>query len=95
MKAMKKLALAVPCFFWSLTTFCQSEDYTSAMDSLFAAVSKTPVTSGIWYDRSFCVSRLHSYNSAADTVEGPLIEQAYFEIYDAAYNKTACLGIDE
>jgi len=95
MKAMKKLALAMLCLAFSKNADSQSEDYTTAMDSMFAAVSKAPVTNGIWYDRAFCVSRLHSHDLAADTVEGPLIEQAYFEIYNAAYNKAPFLGIDE
>jgi hypothetical protein len=95
MKAMKKLALAMLCLAGSINAFSQSEDFTTAMDSMFAAVSKTPVASGIWYDRAFAAARLHGYNAAADTVEGPLIEQAYFEIYNAAYNKSGFLGIDE
>jgi hypothetical protein len=95
MKAMKKLALAMLCLVSGINARSQSEDFTTSMDSLFAAVSKAPVTSGIWYDRAFCVARLHEYDATSDTVEGPLIEQAYFEIYNAAYNKTSFFDIDE
>lgn len=91
------LSATLFCFLNSLLhpLAAQKETYTETADSLFAGINKSEVTSGIFYDRVLSVANLHEYDKSADTVEGALLEQAYFELYHAAFDQTGFLGIKE
>jgi len=65
--------------------------YAEKADSLFANLDKSLITTGILYDRAFPLSRFDLYNPATDTVDYEYISQAYYELYQAAYNRTVLL----
>ncbi len=69
----------------------QNYIYTERADSLFANLDKSLITTGILYDRAFPLSRFDLYNSATDTVDYEYISQAYYELYQAAYNRYVLL----
>lgn len=79
----------------SIPLSAQQETFTETADSLFAGMNKSGVTSGILYDRVWSVAGLHDFNPVTDTVEGDLLEQAFFELYHAAENPAGFLGIEE
>src|SRR5687767_1722702 len=69
----------------------QSHIYAEKADSLFMNLDKSLITTGILYDRAFPLSRFDLYNPAADTVDYEYISQAYYELYQAAYNRSPLL----
>lgn len=62
--------------------------YTKMADSLLSPVSKTPITTGILYDRVAPFAGLHSFKST-DTSFYLHFKQSYSELYNAAYNNIA------
>jgi len=78
-----------------ICSFAQDNFYVSKMDDVFFNLDKSAVTTGILYDRTYSFSELQAYNRAADTSESSWLEQAYFELYNAAYSKSAFLGLSD
>lgn len=73
----------------------QQKNYTETIDSLFANISKTEITTGILYDRVFPVSGLHVFNSGvSDTSAAQHFKQAWHELFSAAYNNSGMLKPD-
>ena len=63
--------------------------FTHDADSVFQNLNKKPVTTGILYDRVYPYAMLHVFNTAYfDTSNLQHFRQAYYELYNAKYNKT-------
>ncbi|TGE17839.1 T9SS type A sorting domain-containing protein [Hymenobacter elongatus] len=62
--------------------------FTATIDSLTQHLSRTPIASGILYDRVMPLAGLHAFNAGAslDTSSAAHFRQAYLELYTAAYN---------
>ena len=88
MNAKKKLAEVFFCLLAISRANSQENFYVQKTDSMFMYLDKTPITSSILYNRAYPFAELHSFSLAADTSEARWIEQAYFELYHSAYNKT-------
>lgn len=89
MKSIKKSALIFYYLLLILSINAQDNFYVQKMDSMFMYLDKSPITSNILYNRAYPFAELTSYSVAADTSEARWIEQAYFELYQAAYNKSS------
>lgn len=65
--------------------------FTYTIDSLFQNLSRTPITTGILYDRVMPLAGLHAFGQGAqpDTVSAAYFRQAYLELRSAAYSRTA------
>jgi len=87
---MKK-SIACISLFIGICSSAQDNFYVGKMDDIFFNLDKSAITSGILYDRTYPFSELNSYNSATDTSESARLEQSYFELYNAAYSKSAFL----
>jgi len=85
------LCLIIRVFLNSPVYAQQTFIYAEKADSLFANLDKSSVSTGILYDRAFPLSRFDLYNSANDTVDYEYISQAYYELYQAAYNRSPLL----
>jgi hypothetical protein len=67
----------------------EESPWSHLVDSLTAGVSKTPVTSGILYDRALPLAVLQAFNALqADTTGSSHLRQAYLELYMASYIRT-------
>ena len=86
------LPLLIPFTFLLSAKAQQDYLYAEKADSLFANLDKSLITTGILYDRAFPLSRFDLYNPATDTVDYEYISQAYYELYQAAYNFTVIFG---
>lgn len=91
MKPLCKEIIFCISFFICIGSFAQDNFYVDKMDDIFSNLNKSDVTSGILYDRTFPFSELYAYNTATDTCENSFLEQAYYELYNAAYSKSAFL----
>jgi len=90
MKTLKVFAKVFFCLLLiSATINAQDNFYVQKTDSMFMYLDKTLITSGILYNRAYPFAELHSYSLAVDTSEARWIEQAYFELYHSAYNKSS------
>lgn len=80
--------LFVCCFFAN----AQSPiSFTQAMDSILAPLDKAPISTGILYERVKPMANIDLFNltfSDPFIAEYSYFGQAYFELYNAAYNKT-------
>ena len=62
--------------------------WSRLVDSLTAHLSKTPISSGILYDRALPLAALHSFGAhQPDTTSNAHLRQAYLELWMAAYNR--------
>jgi len=69
--------------------------YRLIIDSLFANIDKSAVTSGTWYDRSVALAKLHDFNTySPDTSSSQIYDQAYFQLYHATYANFQLLSPD-
>ena len=67
----------------------QKVSYTHDADSLLQNLNKSYITTGILYDRVFPFAMLHVFNTANfDTSNLYHFKQAYYELYNAKYNKS-------
>jgi len=87
---MYKILLPWLLFFSGLTLYAQTVDtstYTQKIDYRLQNLSKTPITTGILYDRVFPAARLHQFNQGtqADTSSANHLVQAAHELYSAYY----------
>lgn len=89
MKAMKTLAKALFCLLVTTKAHTQDNFYVQKTDSAFMYLDKTSITTNILYNRAYPFAELDTYSLTADTTEARWIEQAYFEMYHAAYNKSS------
>ena len=73
---------------FDLTAQSSPYGYAQAVDSLLQSVDKTAITSGLLYDRAFPQARLDLFNQigSVDTTSPDHFEQAYYELFQAAYN---------
>ena len=63
--------------------------FTHTADSLFQHLNKNGITTGILYDRVFPYATLHVFNTPYfDTSNIYHFKQAYYELYNAKYDKT-------
>ena len=93
---MRKILLAWLLFFSGLTLYAQTVDtstYTKKVDYRLQNLSKTPITTGILYDRVFPAARLHQFNQGTqrDTSSAVHILQAAHELYSAHYTAPSSL----
>lgn len=86
------LPLLIPFTFLLSAKAQQDYLYAEKADSLFANLDKSLITTGILYDRTFPLSRFDLYNPATETVDYEYISQAYYELYQAAYNFNIIFG---
>jgi len=87
---MRKILLIWLLFFSGLTLYAQTVDtstYTKKIDYRLQYLSKTPITTGILYDRVFPAARLHQFNHGTqrDTSSATHFVQAHAELYQAHY----------
>lgn len=89
MKSKFLLTTGSFCLFLGLNVFAQTNDnFTGTIDSMLLNVDKTPITSGILYDRAFILAGLHVFNKfSSDTSSYMHYLQGYNELYMAAYNR--------
>jgi hypothetical protein len=85
------LPLLLIFIFLQTTKAQQNYLYAEKTDSMFANLDKSLITTGVLYDRAFPLSRFDLYNPATDTVDYEYISQAYYELYQAAYNRNVLL----
>ncbi|MEP6597198.1 MAG: T9SS type A sorting domain-containing protein [Ginsengibacter sp.] len=63
--------------------------FTHDADSVFQNLNKNNITTGILYDRIYPYAMLHVFNTGYfDTSNLHHFRQAYYELYNAKYNKT-------
>ncbi len=72
----------------SLSSFSQTIlPFTKSVDSMFVNLNKSYITTGILYDRIFPIAYLNMFNtSESDTSNSDHFTQAYYELYNCAYN---------
>ncbi|MBY0485813.1 MAG: GPI inositol-deacylase [Flavobacteriaceae bacterium] len=94
-KSLLSMLWLICCFsslsFYGQTTFTGlDKDYTQNMDILLTNVSKTPITSGILYDRIMSFSDLDwlKENGAVTNSNYQHFIQSWSELYRSAYNPT-------
>src|SRR5919107_3673900 len=62
--------------------------FTHLADSVFENLNKSYITTGILYDRVYPSAMLHVFNSSySDTSNIYHFSQAYYELYNAKYNR--------
>jgi hypothetical protein len=94
-KTILKLLFIVICTF-SITAQSQAtftglkKDYTQSMDSIMTYVNKTPITTGILYDRVMSFSSLNMLKENAVITKSNYQNfiQSWSELYRSAYNPT-------
>ncbi len=94
-KNIVKLLSLVICTF-SITTNSQTtftglkKDYTQSMDSIMTYVNKTPITTGILYDRVMSFSSLNMLKENAIVTKSNFQHfiQSWSELYRSAYTPT-------
>lgn len=95
MKSLKRVIAALLCLVLTKTLTAQISPFSNFADSVFQHLDKSPVTTGILYDRTYPLASLHAFNIQTDTVNSELFEQSYFELYNAAYAKNTFLNPDD
>ena len=68
--------------------------FTQAMDSLLAPLDKSRIPTGILYERVKPMANIDLFNAPSSDPfisEYSFFRQAYFELYNAAYNKSGWL----
>jgi hypothetical protein len=65
--------------------------YAEQADTIFQNLDKNFITTGILYDRAFPLSRFDFYNPSTDTATFKFASQAYYELYQAHYNRSVLL----
>src|SRR3954468_22475213 len=66
--------------------------FTHLADSVFENLDKRYITTGILYDRVYPSAMLHVFNTSDfDTSNVYHFIQAYYELYNAKYNKTTLI----
>jgi|GEM_PF-955353 len=93
---MRNILLIWLLFFSGLTLYAQTVDtstYTQKIDYRLQHLSKTPITTGILYDRVFPAARLHQFNHGTqrDTSSANHLVQAAHELYSAHYTAPSSL----
>jgi hypothetical protein len=89
MKPFYTWALATALLLISLNARAQNNfPYAEKADSIFANLDKSLITTGILFDRAVPLSRFDLYNPATDIVDYQMATQTYFELYQAAYQRT-------
>src|SRR5215210_967901 len=69
--------------------------FTHDADSVFKNLNKSYITTGILYDRVYPSAMLHVFNTVYfDTTNVVHFQQAYYELYNAKYNKTSLVKPD-
>ena len=69
--------------------------FTHDADSVFKNLNKSYITTGILYDRVYPSAMLHVFNTVYfDTTNVLHFQQAYYELYNAKYNKTRLVKPD-
>lgn len=69
----------------------QNHFYTEQVDTIFENLNKNYITTGILYDRAFPLSRFDFFNPFTDTANFEFSTQAYYELYQAHYNRSNLL----
>lgn len=92
MKPLYTRALATALLFWTVNAPAQTTfPYTEKADAIFQNLDKTPITTGILFDRAAPLSRFDLYNPMDDTVDYEMVTQTYYELYQSAYQRTNLL----
>jgi hypothetical protein len=69
--------------------------FTHEADSVFKNLNKSYITTGILYDRVYPAAMLHVFNTPLfDTTNVRHFKQAYYELYNAKYDKLSVLTPD-
>jgi hypothetical protein len=95
MKSLRRVILALLCLILIKPLPAQNSLFNNFSDSVFQHLDKSPVTTGILYDRTYPLASLHAFNIQTDTVNSELFEQGYFELYNATYSKNTFLNPDD
>lgn len=70
--------------------------YTAVIDSLFQHLDKNRIPTGVLYDRAYPLAGIHEFNAIVpDTSANRHFIQAYTEMYQATYNQSAWLPVNE
>ncbi|MDQ6482155.1 RICIN domain-containing protein [Dyadobacter sp. LHD-138] len=72
----------------------QHEDHLSAADYAFGNLNKSYVTTGILYDRAFKNAHLETFSATEPSNSGHWLN-AYYELYQGAYNKNNKLTFNQ
>lgn len=88
------------CFVWEANAQAGYDTlpYTSLADFRIQYLNKAEITSGILYDRSYPVANVDRFKTQLNTLDtsGPRhFLQAYYELYNAAYNTAGWLSPDD
>jgi hypothetical protein len=79
----------------AITSFSlQAQTYTESFDSVFQNINRADATTGILYERMVPFAQLNNFNSTVspvDTSNSKHFIQAYFELYNAAFDSTVRL----
>jgi len=92
---MKKL-FTLLLFTCVMSVYAQ-DTFREAFDKVFANVSRKGATTGILYERVIPFAKLFNYNSnitSVDTSNSQHFIQAYYELYNAAFQPTARLPFE-
>jgi hypothetical protein len=89
----KTLLIWIGLSFFFLTAKAQT--FTQTIDSLLIHVSKSPISTGILYDRAFPNTALHLFNrDESDTAFNSYFKSAYLEMLTAAYKPVGWISTD-
>lgn len=69
----------------------QTYFYADQVDTILQNLDKSYVTTGVLYDRAFPLSRFDVFNPATDTATYQFATQAYYELYQAHYDRSVLL----
>ena len=92
MKTKALLIIILLATTWQLTAQ-KLPSFTHDADSVLSHLNKSYITTGILYDRVYPSAMLHVFNtSLSDTTNVHHFKQAYYELYNASYNKQTLLS---